>query len=101
MEEENKIVSQWDRISPINGISAERILQYRQDIRQEPIVLLFSDPESLHVDWIEFPPTLITIMNTDEDFFPVNENLLPIEIGHLWLQYLYKINHPETPPLNE
>ncbi|EGD48423.1 hypothetical protein Cpap_2575 [Ruminiclostridium papyrosolvens DSM 2782] len=99
--EVNMIVTIWDRISPINEISAEWVLENREDIKREPNVLLFSNPETLNIDWIEFPSTLITIMNTAAEFNPVNETLEPLEIGHLWLQYLYKINHPETPPLNE
>lgn len=101
MQEENLLISLWDRVSPINGVSAETILLHRQDIQREPIVLLFSDPVTLRVNQIQFPPTLIDIMNTDPDFNPIDETLHPIEIGHLWLQHLYKINHPETPPSNE
>lgn len=96
--EVNMIISIWDRTSPINGISAEWVLENREDIKREPNVLLFSNPETLHIDWIEFPPTLITIMNTHQDFSPVDETKTPIEIGHLWLQYLYIINNPVTPP---
>jgi hypothetical protein len=95
MQEENLVISLWDRTSPINGVSADEILSYRQDIVNEPVVLLFSDPNTGNVNQIQFPHTLVDILNTHDSFKPVSETD-PIAIGHLYLQYLYLINHPET-----
>ncbi|ACL77242.1 hypothetical protein [Ruminiclostridium cellulolyticum] len=96
MQEENLTISIWDRESPINGVSAEEILSYCDDIAKEPVVLLFSDPDTGHVNQIQFPNTLVNILNTHDSFKPVNETD-PIVIGHLYLQYLYLINHTEPP----
>ncbi|AEY66600.1 hypothetical protein [Clostridium sp. BNL1100] len=97
MQEENFIITIWDRVSPINGLSATEIISYRQDIANEPTVLLFSDPNTWSVNMIEFPHTLIDTLNRHDVFKPVDTTLDPIEIGHLYLQYLYLMNHPVLP----
>lgn len=97
MQEENLIISIWDKQSPINGVSAEEILSYRQDMVNEPVTLLFADPNSGNVNQIQFPHTMIDILNTHDSFKPVDTTLDPISIGHMYLQYLYLINHTEPP----
>lgn len=97
MQEENLVITIWDRESPINGLSAEEVLSYRDDIAKEPVVLLFSGPDTEHVSQIQFPHTLVDILNTHDSFKPVSKTLDTIAIGHLYLQYLYLLNHTEPP----